>query len=184
MGEKKLILLIVVVGILASVALLGTNARKWHFKGVVTNVKYDQKGFPTVRVNNKKYYLSRVTWDYTVKIHKGDTLIKEKGDLRVKLIRPNTHDTIYFDENDRNPEKWRFKGKIENVLGADEKKYVYVMVNGREYDLDGSIWKIDFVLQRGDYIVKNKGEEKIQVIKPDRKDTLIIPMFWSKYLDR
>lgn len=30
----------------------------WKFKGVVEKVHYDYQGYPTVKVNNKTYYLS------------------------------------------------------------------------------------------------------------------------------
>lgn len=71
------------------------KALKWNFKGAVEKVRYDDEGNPWVTVNDKEYFLFYTIWDSNVKIHKGDTIIKEKGDLRIKLIRPNSKDTIY-----------------------------------------------------------------------------------------
>jgi len=68
---------------------------KWNFKGVVEKVRYDNQKHPLVTVNGKEYFLFYTIWDSNVKIFKGDTIIKEKGDLRIKLIRPNSKDTLY-----------------------------------------------------------------------------------------
>jgi hypothetical protein len=71
----------------------------WSFKGVVEKVHYSDKGIPDVTVNGAEYYLFYTVMDIDYRIQRGDTLIKQKGDLRIKVIRPHTRDTIY----DRNP---------------------------------------------------------------------------------
>ncbi|MEB0260205.1 MULTISPECIES: hypothetical protein [unclassified Mucilaginibacter] len=72
----------------------------WHFKGPVEKVKYNIQGTPLVTIRNKEYNLHWTTWHNDAKIYKGDTLIKEKGDRRVKLIRQNSKDTIYFNTSE------------------------------------------------------------------------------------
>ena len=68
---------------------------KWHFKGTVEYVYYNDKNTPHVVVNNKKYDLFYAIWDKSIKINVGDTLIKQKGSLLIKLIRKNGTDTLY-----------------------------------------------------------------------------------------
>jgi hypothetical protein len=74
------------------------NANKWHFKGAVENVRYDVKRYPWVIINGAEFNLYYTTWDFNVKINKGDTLIKQSEDARIKLIRQGTHDTISFNK--------------------------------------------------------------------------------------
>jgi hypothetical protein len=71
---------------------------RWHFSGAVENVRYDVKKYPWVIVNRIEYNLYYTTWDFNVKINKGDTLIKQANDIRIKLIRQGTHDTISFNK--------------------------------------------------------------------------------------
>jgi hypothetical protein len=72
------------------------KAIRWHFSGPVENVRYDVKKYPWVIVNGMEYNLYYTTWDFNVRINKGDTLIKRAGDIRIKLIRQGMHDTISF----------------------------------------------------------------------------------------
>lgn len=74
------------------------NALKVHFKGAVDSVYYDAKGNPVVYINHKKRDVYWMTWHRDCIIHKGDTLIKNKGDLRLKLIPANQRDTILFSD--------------------------------------------------------------------------------------
>ena len=76
------------------------NALQWDFKGPVEKVWYSDKHYPTVVVNNKVYDLYYTTWKFDVEILKGDTIIKNKGDLRIRLIRSNSKDTLYFNSID------------------------------------------------------------------------------------
>ena len=71
------------------------KVRKWNFKGVVEKVRYDNQKHAYVTVNGTEYFLFYTIWDSDVKISKGDTIIKEPGDLRIKLIKPNSKDTLY-----------------------------------------------------------------------------------------
>jgi len=70
------------------------------FTGPVERVWYDNKGYPFVIVNGREYYLGDAIWHFNVKIHKGDTIVKQKGDLRIKIIKPHTKDTIYYNSVD------------------------------------------------------------------------------------
>jgi hypothetical protein len=74
------------------------KAIKWHFSGPVENVRYDVKKYPWVIINGIEFNLYYTTWDFNVKINKGDTLIKQVDDIRIKLIRQGTHDTISFNK--------------------------------------------------------------------------------------
>lgn len=70
---------------------------KWQFKGVVTKVWYaDIKHIPIIVVNGKKYNTTYLLWHHDVSIKVGDTAIKDSGDIRLKIIRNNSRDTIYF----------------------------------------------------------------------------------------
>ncbi len=71
------------------------KALKWHFKGPVEYVYYNDKNTPHVVINHKKYDLFYAIWDKSIKINVGDTLIKQKGSLFIKLIRKNGTDTLY-----------------------------------------------------------------------------------------
>ena len=101
-------LFVVIVSILTILlAVIAFNKNKgfkkkefyWSFKGVVEKVHYTYQGIPYVTVNGKEYNLNGANTTLDYKIKKGDTIIKQKGDIRIKIIRPNSRDTIY----DRNP---------------------------------------------------------------------------------
>jgi hypothetical protein len=70
----------------------------WSFSGSITDIYYNPKGIPTIVVNKKEYDLYLVTWDFSIKLHKGDKVIKNKGDMRIKVIYLNTKDTVLFNE--------------------------------------------------------------------------------------
>ena len=74
------------------------HAKEKHFKGVVEKIHYNIQEYPTITLNGKKYDLTHMKWHRNFMIHVGDTIIKIKGDPRIKLIKPNTRDTIYFND--------------------------------------------------------------------------------------
>jgi hypothetical protein len=95
----------VLVGLLIIGGYINRNiqpklVKKWHFKGPVEKVKYNIQGTPLVTIRGKEYNLYWTIWHNDVKIYKGDTLIKEKGDRRIKLLRQNSKDTIYFNTSE------------------------------------------------------------------------------------
>jgi len=69
------------------------------FKGAAEKVYYNVKGIPHITINGKEYNLIGTIKNLDYKIQEGDTVIKQKHDLRIKIIRPNSRDTIY----DRDP---------------------------------------------------------------------------------
>lgn len=73
-------------------------ARDIHFRGPVTKVYYDQRHHPYITIKGKERNLDWMIWDRYCTINVGDTIIKSKGDLKVKLIKRNSKDTISFTE--------------------------------------------------------------------------------------
>jgi len=61
----------------------------YQFNGKVDSVTYDVKGEATVYIDTS-YYLSDPNWDFDHnRIQKGDSMIKEKNSMTIKLIKPN-----------------------------------------------------------------------------------------------
>ena len=62
----------------------------YHFNGIVDSVSYDIKGFATIIVKGSHYYLGDTGWDFDHnRIQKGDSIIKERNSMIIKLIKPN-----------------------------------------------------------------------------------------------
>jgi hypothetical protein len=104
--NQRLVFGLIIVGFALSAIISAHNTKdskkksiNWSFKGAVEKVHYSDKGIPDVTVNGNEYYLFYAVMDLDYRIQRGDTLIKQKGDLGVKVIRPHSRDTIY----DRNP---------------------------------------------------------------------------------
>ncbi len=70
--------------------------KHYEFQGVVQNVSYDIKGTPDIYIDGKKYILSYNDWNFNYKIDKGDSLIKRKNEMVIKLIKHKTGEIIYF----------------------------------------------------------------------------------------
>ncbi len=174
--DKLLFLAIIIVVILFVIIrsiLYPDNTINWQFKGPVEKVIYDRQHFAHVLINGKEYNLTHAIWNNNVDIFKGDTIIKLKGDRRIKLIRLNTKDTIYFDNDNDNPINWHFKGAVENVLYV-RGGYTAIMINGKEYYLDEMVWNLNKIIYKGDSITKIKGESEIRIIRPGHRDTIYI----------
>jgi len=100
--NQRVVLALITVSFILS-AIISVHTKKdsektslnWSFKGIVEKVSYSDKRIPTVTVNGKEYYLFYTIMDIGYNIQKGDTIIKQRDDLRIKVIRPNTKDTIY-----------------------------------------------------------------------------------------
>jgi hypothetical protein len=91
---------LVVFFIWAIVILVGKKIENnenlmYNFHGPVKKIRYNVQGFAHVTIDGKEYDLRITDWNSNIKIFKDDTLIKEKGDSKVKLIRKNSKDTIY-----------------------------------------------------------------------------------------
>jgi membrane-bound ClpP family serine protease len=62
----------------------------YQFNGRVDSVFYGEKATATVWVRKEEYYLDANNWDFDHnRIQKGDSLIKEKNSMVIRLIRPN-----------------------------------------------------------------------------------------------
>ena len=94
----KFLIIIILIVIIISYYIKPKLVKAWDFKGPVKDVYYDIKGYPTITINGDSYYLFYTMWHIDVQINIGDTIIKKKGDLRIKLIRQNSHDTIYYND--------------------------------------------------------------------------------------
>lgn len=61
----------------------------YQFQGRVDSVWYDDKGGPTIKVNGNKYDLLVNYWDFNHQIEVGDSLIKVKNSMLVRIIKKN-----------------------------------------------------------------------------------------------
>jgi len=94
---RKIMISLFVVGVIISLIVAinynhkGTIiALDYHFNGVVDSVSYDIKGFATIIVKGSHYYLGDTSWDFDHdRIQKGDSIIKERNSMIIKLIKPN-----------------------------------------------------------------------------------------------
>lgn len=66
-----------------------------EFNGIVENVKYDMKGFPTLTINRIDYKLVG-PYRFDRQIETGDSFIKFKGNIHYKLIKRQTGKIIRF----------------------------------------------------------------------------------------
>jgi len=95
--NRKWIVTIFFIGGLFLLWVIGyVQIRLTHFNGIVQNVTYSIKGYPTVTINGTNYPLDYPNWGFRVPIEKGDKLIKKKGEMNLKLIKRNRKDTIDF----------------------------------------------------------------------------------------
>lgn len=72
-----------------------------EYMGLVINKYIDYKDHAIEKIvldNNRTFNLISTEW-YN-QFDTGDYVLKEKGSLVIKLIKKNTHDTLYFDYRD------------------------------------------------------------------------------------
>ncbi|OCX51501.1 hypothetical protein BEL04_15870 [Mucilaginibacter sp. PPCGB 2223] len=63
---------------------------EYQFNGRVDSVYYTSKGEPYIFVKKVKYYLSDRDWDFNQnRIQKGDSVIKKKNSMIIKLFKSN-----------------------------------------------------------------------------------------------
>lgn len=67
----------------------------YEFNGVIDSVGYCAKGFPYVKINNKVFYLE-ADWNFNHSLNVGDTMIKKKNSLEIKVIKKETGETQIF----------------------------------------------------------------------------------------
>jgi hypothetical protein len=70
--------------------------RAYEFKGIIKEVTYDIKGTPDVKINGIKYTLSYNDWNFDHQIQKGDSLIKVRNIMVVKLVKQKTGEIVFF----------------------------------------------------------------------------------------
>jgi hypothetical protein len=63
----------------------------YQFNGRLDSIAYGDKGTPIVIIKGKTYFLKEVDWNFHKShiIQKGDSLIKDKNSITVKLVKPN-----------------------------------------------------------------------------------------------
>lgn len=66
-----------------------------EFNGSIDSVAYCTKGFPYVKVNNNVYYLE-ADWNFNHSLHIGDSIIKKKNSLEIKVIKKETGEVQIF----------------------------------------------------------------------------------------
>ena len=102
-NKNQLILFVLIIGSLVVSSIIAAHHKKDYlkdklnlsFKGAVRKIYYNVKDIPYITVNGKEYNLIGTIRNLDYKIQKGDTIIKQKGDIRIKIIRPDSRDTIY-----------------------------------------------------------------------------------------
>jgi hypothetical protein len=75
-----------------------TEAHYYHFNGIVDSVSYSIKGQATVIIKGAHFELGFWDFDHD-RIAKGDSLIKEKNSMIIKLIKRNGQIIIEGDSN-------------------------------------------------------------------------------------
>jgi hypothetical protein len=72
------------------------KVKNYQFCCIVQSVTYNDKGSPTVVINGQKYALIWNDWLVHYKIEAGDSLIKEKNTLMLKLVKQKTGEINFF----------------------------------------------------------------------------------------
>jgi hypothetical protein len=63
------------------------KARSYQFNGKVDTVNYDLKGQPTVTIKGTKYDLSVTRWDFNHQVEAGDSMIKKRDSMMIKIFK-------------------------------------------------------------------------------------------------
>lgn len=98
--NKFLLILLGLVLILGAVALPyfyykeKAKCLSYQFDGTVDSVSYSVKGEPTIKIHGNKYDLSVNFWDFNRQIEAGDSLIKVKDSMVVRIFKKNGTLTI------------------------------------------------------------------------------------------
>lgn len=97
---KLVVLVVVIVLFFGSVVYLYNRLFEenlpYKFSGKVEKVSYSVKGEPTVLINGKGFDLPVNFWNFNHKIQKGDSLIKQKNSMVIKLVKQKTGEVIFF----------------------------------------------------------------------------------------
>jgi hypothetical protein len=90
-----LVFLLFIIGIYHYYSLTQKNL-PLEFNGKVENVFYSVKGEPTISINNKTFNLPVNLWDFNHKIERGDSLIKFKDHMVIKLVKYKSGQVMLF----------------------------------------------------------------------------------------
>ena len=102
MNSNKLnnfVLVLISVGIIIYVFLCFREIKQTNemeFRGVVQNVQYDIQGNATIMINDSTYKPRSNRWAFRGQIQKGNSLIKFKGSMDIKLIKKKTRNEMIF----------------------------------------------------------------------------------------
>ncbi len=72
------------------------TAKKLSFSGIVDSVSYNINMDPTLTINDSVYKPRSNNWAFRGEIEKGDSLIKVKNTMVIKLIKRKTKKVIFF----------------------------------------------------------------------------------------
>lgn len=61
--------------------------QSYQFNGRVDSVLYNVKGEPTVKIGDKKYHLPVHYWTINRQIQVGDSLVKEKNSITIRIVK-------------------------------------------------------------------------------------------------
>jgi hypothetical protein len=87
---------LIIVGILFIISLFAlpyffykskVQYQSYQFNGRVDSVLYNLKGEPTVKIGDKKYHLLVHYWAMNRQIQVGDSLIKEKNSITLRIVK-------------------------------------------------------------------------------------------------
>lgn len=71
-----------------------------RFNGRIDSVNYNQKSKASIFIKGVKYDLFYQKWDFDHnRIQTGDSIIKKKGSIQIKLIRPDGNSLIEGGDN-------------------------------------------------------------------------------------
>ena len=100
MQREKLIRYLIIGGVFISVMLIliiraDLIEKNYAFRGVIRQIHYTDKKAPIVVVCGQDYIMTFPDRNFTNNLQIGDSLIKEKGSRRYKLIKFKTHEAFY-----------------------------------------------------------------------------------------
>jgi hypothetical protein len=97
--RNKFLLIIVSLGIVVYIFFCFKEIKQMkemEFNGIVQDVQYDIKGGATIKINNVIYEPASNNWTFRGQIQKGDSLVKLKNTMDIKLIKQKTGREIIF----------------------------------------------------------------------------------------
>jgi hypothetical protein len=97
--RNKFLLIIVSLGIAVYIFLCFREikqTKEMEFRGIVQAVQYDIQGNANLIINDSLYKPRSNNWSFRGEIQNGDSLIKLKNSMDIKLIKQKTGREIIF----------------------------------------------------------------------------------------